>query len=150
MYGHHNPANGIFSDNNPIGCGAAWVPGNVGNVDACNARFGVTTPNAFFETPAYPSSGATYERYGGLMARDVYTGPQSIQLDMSLGKTFRIYENQTLDFRAQAQNLANHPNFDCITGNLSSGTFGQGTCLTPFGLGEPESRVISLGLRYAF
>ena len=46
-----------------------------------------------------------------------------------------------MNFRAQAQNLANHLNFDCITDNLSSGTFGQGTCLTPFGLGEPKSRV---------
>jgi hypothetical protein len=150
LYGHHNPANGIFKDNNPIGCGASWVPGNVANVDACNTRFGVTTPNAFFETPAYPSSGAGYERYNGLMARDVFTGPQFIQLDMSLGKTFKIFESQSLDFRAQAQNLANHPNFDCVTGNLSSGTFGQATCLTPFGLGEPKSRVMSLGLRYAF
>jgi len=150
LYGHHNPANGIFSDNNPIGCGASWVPGNVANVDACNSRFGVTTPNAFFESPAYPSSGPTFERYGGLMARDNYTGPQSIQLDMSLGKTFRIFESQTLDFRAQAQNLANHPNFDCVTGNLSSGTFGQATCLTPFPLGSAQSRVMSLGLRYAF
>ncbi len=150
LYGHHNPANGIFKDNNPIGCGATWVPGNVANVDACNARFGVTTPNAFFETPAYPSSGPTYERYGGLMARDVYTGPQFVQLDMSVGKTFKIFEGQALDFRAQAQNLANHPNFDCITGNLASGTFGQSQCLTPFGTGEPQSRVMSLGLRYSF
>ncbi len=71
-------------------------------------------------------------------------------MDMSLGKTFKIYENQSLDFRADAQNLANHPNFDCVTGNLSSGTFGQATCLVPFGLGEPKSRVMSLGLRYAF
>ena len=149
IYNHHNPANGIFKDNNPIGCGAPWVPGNVANIDACNSRFGVATPNAYFETPPYPSSGATYERFGTL-GRNIFQGPRFIQMDMSLGKTFKIYENQSLDFRADAQNLANHPNFDCVTGNLSSGTFGQATCLVPFGLGEPKSRVMSLGLRYAF
>jgi hypothetical protein len=39
---------------------------------------------------------------------------------------------------------------ESVAGDLSSGTFGQGTCLTPFGLGEPKSRVMSFGLRYAF
>jgi hypothetical protein len=149
FYGHHNPANGIFKDNNPIGCGASWVPADVANVDACNARFGATTPNAYFVTPPYPSGAPTYERYGTL-SRDVFTGPESVQMDLSLGKTFKLMEASTLDFRAQAQNLANHPNFDCLTGSLSSSTFGQGQCLTPFGLGEPRSRVMSLGLRLGF
>jgi len=171
VYSHGNPVNGIFKDNNIVGCDASWVPSNVaafgvkpgsGSIDGCNARYGVAgasnsasagfspgTPNSLFVTPAYPSSTATYERFGTL-GRNVFEGPRSIQWDQSLGKTFKITEAHTLDFRAQAQNLANHPNFDCVTGNLSSGTFGQATCLSPFGLGEPKSRVMSLGLRYAF
>lgn len=147
--GGGNPANGIFKDNNPIGCLSSGLPSSVANVSACNTRFGATTPNAYFTPPNYPSSGATYERFGDL-ARNALEGPRSIQWDQSLGKTFKITEAQTLDFRAQAQNLANHPNFDCVTTNLSSSNFGKAQCLTPFGTGAPKSRVMSLGLRYGF
>jgi len=71
-------------------------------------------------------------------------------MDLGLSKSFRVTEGIKLDFRAQAQNLLNHANFDCIDANLNSATFGQAQCLTPFGLGAPKSRVMSLGLRLAF
>ncbi len=161
VYSHATPANGIFKDNNIIGCGAAWVPGTVspgtdpnqyqgsGSIAGCNARFGATTPNALFQTPPYPTSGPTYERFGTL-GRDVFTGPNDAQLDLSLGKTFKITERTSMDIRAQAQNVANHPNFDAVTGNLASGNFGKAQQLVPFGLGEPKSRVMSVGARIAF
>jgi len=140
VYSRKNPADGIFKDNSPIGCANATLPSNVANC---------STGNALFSIPAFPAAGPTYERYGNL-SRDVFTGPKSVQLDMSLGKTFSLTEVLKLDVRAEAQNLANHPNFDCVTGNLGSGSFGQATCLTPFGTGEPKSRVMSLGGRLAF
>ena len=149
VYSNATPAKGIFKDNNPIGCGASWVPSTVANVDACNSRFGATTPSTLFVTPNYPASSATYERFGAL-GRNVFTGPRSIQWDQSLNKTFKLAEGSTLDVRVQAQNLFNHPNFDCVQGNVSSGAFGQASCLTPFGTGEPKSRVMSLGARLAF
>jgi len=71
-------------------------------------------------------------------------------MDLGLSKTFKLTEGTKLDFRFQAQNLTNHPNFDCVDSNLSSTTFGQAQCLIPFGLGAPKSRVMSLGLRLAF
>ena len=80
----------------------------------------------------------------------MFHGPRFVQLDLGLSKSFRLTETMKLDVRAQAQNLANHPNFDCITGDVSSSTFGQAQCLGPFGLGAPKSRVMSLGLRFAF
>jgi hypothetical protein len=56
--------------------------------------------------------------------------------------------------RASAQHLLNHPSFDCVDGNLDSGTFGAAQCLAqnPSGttLGAPTSRIMSLGLRLAF
>jgi hypothetical protein len=71
---------------------------------------------------------------------------------MSLGKTFRIRESLKLQFRAQAQNILNHPSFDCVDANLSSSTFGTSQCLAQSvqGAGSPTSRVMSLGLRLAF
>ena len=169
VYSHATPANGVFTDNNIIGCNSSWIPGNVavsgsaagsGSIDGCNARFGVAgssngatpsagTPNSLFVTPSYPGSAPTYERYGTL-ARNVFTGPSFAQLDFSLSKTFRLTERCQLDIRGQAQNLANHPNFDAVTGNLGSGNFGKAQQLVPFGLGEPKSRVMSVGARIAF
>ena len=149
VYSGGTPANGIFKDNNLIGCGASWVPGNVANVDACNSRFGASPANALFTTPAYPSTAPTYERYGTL-GRDVFVGPQFAQWDLSLGKDFNLIEGTSIGVRLQAQNLANHPNFDAVTGNLGSGTFGEAQILTPQGTGEPKSRVMSVGARIAF
>jgi len=78
------------------------------------------------------------------------SGPKFMQVDLELSKSFKLTETMKLDSRAQAQNLANHPNFDCIDSSLRSSTFAQAQCLTPLGLGAPKSRIMSLGLRLAF
>lgn len=80
----------------------------------------------------------------------MFQGPNNIQLDLSLGKTFKLTERTSMDIRGQAQNVANHPNFDAVTGNLGSGNFGQAQQLVPFGLGAQKSRVMSVGARLAF
>jgi hypothetical protein len=150
VYSGASPADGIFKDNNIIGCGAPWVTANgaIANVDACNARFGVGTPNSLFVSPDYPSSGAPYLRFGTL-GRNVFHGPQFVSMDLGLKKTFRLTESMNLRFSADAQNLFNHPNFDCIQGNLGSSTFGQAQCLAG-GASAAKSRVMSLSLRLAF
>jgi len=168
VYSSGSPANGIFRDNNIIGCGAPWVPANA-DLATCNANFGVAgscavgdtscnpagtgsvgTPNSLFVMPGYPTSGKLYERFGTL-GRDVFHGPRFIDLDVGVHKTFKITESINLRFSAEAQNLANHPNFDGIDSNLASGTFGQAQ-LVDGGAGLPtqKSRVISLSLRLAF
>lgn len=166
FYSGKNPADGFFTDKNVIGCGAPWVPANVANIDACNFRFGVAgscdgsascggvpspgTPNAFFVTPPYPSSGPTFERFGTL-GRNVFHGPPYVSMDLSLGKSFAITEQVKMQFRAAAENLFNHPNFDCLDPGLGSGTFGQAQCLAPFNnLGGAQARIMSLGLRLSF
>jgi hypothetical protein len=152
VYSGKSPADGIFKNNNQIGCGfpgavAAGVPQAA--IDFCNTTFSVGTPNSLFANPAYPGGATPYLRYGTL-GRDVFHGPQFVQLDLGLSKSFKLTESMKLDFRAQAQNLANHPNFDCIDSNLGSSNFGKAQCLTPFGLGAPIARVMSIGLRLAF
>jgi hypothetical protein len=149
VYSGGSPADGIFTDNNVIGCGASWVPATVGNIAACNQRFGVGTPNSLFVTPAYPGGSTPFQRFG-LLGRNVFHGPKFVEMDLGLSKSFKLTETMKLDLRAQAQNLLNHPNFDGINANLGSATFGKAQVLTPFGLGAPKSRVISLGLRLAF
>jgi len=152
VYSGKSPADGIFKDINKIGCGfpgavAAGVPQAA--IDLCNTTYGVGTPNSLFANPAYPGGATPYTRFGTL-GRNVFVGPKFVQLDLGLSKSFKLTETMKLDFRAQGQNILNHPNFDCIDSNLDSATFGQAQCQTPFGLGAPVSRVMSLGLRLAF
>ncbi|HKW56536.1 MAG TPA: TonB-dependent receptor [Candidatus Acidoferrum sp.] len=150
IYSGKNPADGFYSNNNIIGCGAPWVPANVANVAACNARFGVTTPNSLFVTPGYPASGPGFLRFGTL-GRNVVVGPRFVDMDFGLHKTFKLTEAVNLRFSAEAQNLFNHPNFDGIVGNLGSTNFGRAQ-LVDGGAGLPtqKSRVMSLTLRLAF
>jgi hypothetical protein len=147
VYSGKSPADGIFTDNNRIGCGFPGMPSAIVNTTGGNCPSGAT--NSLFANSAYPSGATPYLRYGSL-GRDVFHGPRFMQLDLGLSKTFKLTETKKLDFKAQAQNLANHPNFDCVTSDLNSSTFGQAQCLVPFGLGAPKSRVMSLGLRFAF
>lgn len=145
VYSGASPADGIFKDNNIIGCGAPWVPASAAAaVAACNASFGVVTPNSLFVTPGYPTSGSLFKRYGTL-GRDIFHGPRFVNLDFGLHKNFKLTERADVRFSAEAQNLLNHPNFDGIDSDLSSGTFGQAQFL----LGS-ASRVMSLSLRLSF
>jgi carboxypeptidase family protein/TonB-dependent receptor-like protein len=167
-YSGKSPADGIFTDTTRMACSEAGVPDFV-NLEASSTAcvFGVTNPdgsvtavpwnNPAFANPDYPTSATPFERFGDL-GRDVFVGPRFIQLDMSVSKTFKITETMNLKLSLQAQNLANHPSFDCVDSNLSSSTFGRAQCLAQSGaggqslsgLGLPTSRIMSIGLRFAF
>ncbi len=167
-YSGASAADGIFSNNSRIACSEAGVPSYV-NLEASSTAcvFAQTNPNGSitaipfqnpaFANPDYPTGATPYERFGSL-GRDIFVGPRFIQLDMSVSKTFKITETMNLKFSVQAQNLANHPSFDCVDSNLASGTFGKAQCLAQSGasgqslsgLGLPVSRIMSIGLRLAF
>ncbi|HKV62266.1 MAG TPA: TonB-dependent receptor [Candidatus Acidoferrum sp.] len=172
VYRNGSPADGIFIDNNKIGCGFQGMPATIGNVDACNLSFGVAgacvaavppappipgcpvdspgTPNALFTNPAYPTGATPFERFGTL-GRNVFHGPRFVDMDFGLHKTFKLTEAMGLRVSVEAQNIFNHPNFDGIDGNLNSGTFGQARLLLG-GAGSPtqKSRVMSLSARLSF
>jgi len=173
-YSGGNPADGIFKDNSQIACGfpgattisglgvtAANVPS--GSLADCNLANGLTPildssgnitgfqANTLFGNAAYPTSGPLFERFGKL-GRGVFHGPRFQQLDLALSKTFNLSERLKLRFQANAQNVLNHPSFDCVESNLGSANFGKAQCLSQSiqGTGAPISRVMSLGLRLAF
>jgi hypothetical protein len=151
VYSGGSPANGIFIDNNQIGCGFPGMSAAIANVSACNANYGVGTPSTLFGNPAYPSGSTPYERFGTL-GRGVFHGPRFQQMDMSLSKTFNLTERLKFRVQANAQNLLNHPSFDCVQSNLRNTRFGQARCLTQSvqGLGAPIARVMSIGGRFSF
>ncbi len=122
-YSGGSPADGIFVDNNPIGCGNPGGASSAAAIAACNANFGVGTPNTMFENPA----GGPI-RYGSL-GRDVFRGPWYNNFDVAISKNFSLTERLKLQFRADAVNVFNHPNFDCINTDVNSGTFGRALCV---------------------
>jgi hypothetical protein len=166
VYSNKSPADGIFIDNNQIGCGFPGMPATVGNINDCNASFGVAgacpnsgvlngvpctpspgTPNTIFANPAYPAGATPFERFGTL-GRNVFHGPRLVTLDLGVHKTFKFTETVNLRFSVDAQNLANHPNFDGVQANLNNARFGQAELLV--GTNNVFSRVMSVSLRLAF
>lgn len=78
------------------------------------------------------------------------TGPGFNKLDMSLFKSFAIpVHESSLQFRADAFNLLNHPSFG-NPGSSLTGSQGQAITSTRFSGLIPSGRVIQLALRLAF
>ena len=56
-------------------------------------------------------------------------------MDLAVRREFPIYENVKLQFRAEAFNIFNHPNFGLINPNFGQPTFGQATATLAASLG---------------
>ncbi|MEK7831425.1 MAG: hypothetical protein AAB401_10095, partial [Acidobacteriota bacterium] len=78
----------------------------------------------------------------GNLARNTLRGPSLVGFDVSLAKTFKIVEKLNAQFRAEAFNLANHPNFGMPVLTLFTGpscAAGQtGNCEGP-GIRNPNA-----------
>ena len=83
----------------------------------------------------------------------IVKGPGQFNFDISILKTTQIFENQTLQFRAEFFNAFNHPQFTnpnygqgaiYALPNFASGSFGQITSTSV------NPRVIQLALKYIF
>jgi hypothetical protein len=63
---------------------------------------------AFVKAPVVGPDGSTSF---GDAPRNCFIGPHQANMDLSIGKTFRIGEQQSLLFRTEFLNVANHPSF---------------------------------------
>jgi len=66
----------------------------------------------------------------GNVPRNFAKGFDAVQMDLAVRREFPIYENLKLQFRAEAFNIFNHPNFGAITSGCG-GTPGTPGCTTP-------------------
>jgi len=88
----------------------------------------------------FPVAGAI-----GTGGRNAFRGPRFFNVDMSLSKQFRLSEQHTISFRAEAYNLFNNVNFGMPNANLSEpATFGR--ISNTIG----SSRMLQMALRYDF
>jgi hypothetical protein len=101
-------------------------------VGPCLLSTSLTTDNANRLTPGFklPLPG------GDGMGRNVFRGPGYWNLDLGVTKYFQITEMLRMQFRAEAFNALNHPNFDTPTSastgspSILSTAFGQSCCST--------------------
>lgn len=137
------------------------VQGNGGNLNAggsqqvpdqiksfVNIPGGIGTGHPYFDTTAYAAvniPAGQPQRFGNA-GRNNLRGPGFVNLDLSLFRTISITEGIRLQFRAEALNALNHPNFSNPGADISTaGTFGFITSTT--GTGE---RNLRFGARISF
>lgn len=61
----------------------------------------------------------------GNTPRNFFNEPKQYQFDMTFGKKVRIKESSSLEFRADVQNILNHPAFALPTATFTSTIFGR-------------------------
>jgi len=71
----------------------------------------------------------------GNAPRNFVRGFGAWQMDLAVRREFPIYENLRLQFRAEAFNIFNHPNFGYVNPNFGQSTFGQATATLANSLG---------------
>ncbi|MFN7918976.1 MAG: TonB-dependent receptor [Bryobacteraceae bacterium] len=132
------------------------LPFTVGHAGANTGGAGGSRPD-FLRDPALPSDQRTLQRWFdpaafltpaiytfGNVGRNTLYGPGRWNVDASLFKDFRIREPLVLQFRAEAFNLFNHPQFG--QPNATIGTSSAGTITSTVG----NPRQLQLALRLQF
>jgi hypothetical protein len=112
-------------------------------------------PEAFALPPIDPITRNTIRQ--GNAPRNFARGLGAWQMDIAMRREFPIRERLTLQFRAEAFNVFNHPNFGTVNSMFGQTTFGQATAtlanslgvLSPlYQQGGPRSMQFALRLRF--
>ncbi|HSD45621.1 MAG TPA: TonB-dependent receptor, partial [Pyrinomonadaceae bacterium] len=118
-----------------LGFGANDRPNLVGNPELSNPTTGQWFNTSAF---AFPAPGTF-----GNAGRNILDGPGFQNVNISLMKNTALSERVNLQFRAEAFNLFNHPNFNLPDNFLGSPTFGRITSAR-------DPRHIQFGLKLLF
>ena len=115
----------------PINNGGGDRPSQVGNANGKRSNFN------FFNTAAFinPATNLPYQALGtiGNVERNSLMGPHFRHIDLSLFKDFAVTERAKLQFRAEAYNISNTPNWIVNQGDgntqLGNSAFGTITAV---------------------
>ena len=110
-----------------------------------NPNTGAHTVLQWFNTAAFapnpnPTNGTGVP---GTSGRGVVRGPGYQKWDVTLAKNIPITESVKFQFRAEAFNVFNHTNFNGVSTNVTSGSFGQITTAR-------DPRIMQLALKMYF
>jgi hypothetical protein len=105
----------------PISGFAASRPNLIGNPNS-----GPRTVDAWLSRDAFQRlNPQTQAGQFGNAGRNIARGPAYANVDISLVRTFVLTSATRLQFRAEAFNIANHPNFGLPVADLNSANFGR-------------------------
>jgi hypothetical protein len=130
------------------------MPGNAQTADQVKENvetFGkVGDAGTFFDTSAFAR--VTEVRFGNV-GRNTMRGPGVVNLDVSLFRSFKLNDQFTLQFRAEAFNVSNTPHFanpgDIETNDVNSSDFGK-ILSTDSNVAAARSREFRFGLHLLF
>jgi hypothetical protein len=103
-------------------------------------------PELFFNKAAF----VRRPRGFGNAGRNIIEGPGFQDVDLSVAKSTPIKENVNLQFRAEAFNVLNHPNFAQPNRTVTSSDFGRITATRTARGDLGSSRQIQLGMKLTF
>ena len=86
----------------------------------------------------------------GNAGRNILTAPGFQDIDFAISKNTAIKERFGLQFRAEAFNLLNHPNFGQPVNSFTAATFGQITATRTTRGDLGSSRQLQLGMKLIF
>jgi hypothetical protein len=132
---------GVVSGRDPLGLGLT----NVARPDVVPGQplylSGEGIPGGKrFNPAAFDSATPLAAARQGNLGRNVLRGFGLTQLDLSVRRQFRILEGLNLQFRADAFNILNTPNFANPTGVMTSANFGRSTQMLNTALGGLNSQ----------
>jgi hypothetical protein len=119
---NYNPAVPLYLRGCSAGVSSAGV--------SCLPGGRAINPAAF----SIPASGVV-----GDAPRNFVRGFDADQVNLSARRDFHLFEATTLQFRAEAFNILNHPNFGLVDPNYTDATFGQATQMLNSSLGTVSS-----------
>jgi hypothetical protein len=128
-----------------FGCGSALSSGSIRSrlSNWVNAAAYQPDPLATLSN-GNPSDATLY----GNTPRNCIIGPPQKNVDLTLGKMFRITEGQAIRFRADFFNLFNHPSFQNPAAPAVGSAPGSGSAPITSTVGTP--RLIQFSLKYSF
>ena len=129
------------------GCGYSWRPNVTGNPILSHSGFNPNI-NQWYNYSAFTvaSSGSF-----GNERRNTLIGPNWRDFDLSLGKSFDLYERLKLELRADVNNALNHPNFAQPATLVGPGiTSGSGVTAPLQIQSAAGARFMQLGGRFTF
>ena len=127
-----SPSSGVDSSLTGVGADRPNVTGTTSVPNPTLAKW--------FNTSAFvQNTPGTYGNAG----RNSLEGPGGFGMDMALLRRIRVHETQSVEVRAEAFNVLNHPTFQNPTGTLSNSTFGRI-------LGANDPRILQFALKYSF
>jgi hypothetical protein len=104
------------------------------------------TPTQWLNPVAFVRANNSFGNAG----RNILTAPGFEDIDFAISKMTAIRESVSLQFRAEAFNIMNHPNFGQPVNNITQATYGQ-IIVTRTARGDlGSSRQIQLGMKLIF